>query len=250
MYATTIDDVIAALDEIIEQSRREGTRHGFFAALYRRTTLDVKVKCEAGFFEDNARLLELDVLFANRYLRAMDRYRHGLPTCAAWGVAFEAAHNPRLRLVQHLLLGMNAHISFDLGQSVVDLAPDGLTPTLHRDFDRLNDILAGLINRVQDEIAQVSPLLGLLDRLALGLDEAVVSYSIEAARDAAWDFAEQLAAQPSTARPPLVTARDRAVALTSQRITRPGPLFGPLLGLICHNESRHIPRVLDALTRD
>lgn len=250
MYATTIDEVIDALDDIIAQSRQEQTRHGFFAALYRRTTIDVRDKCAAGFFEDNARLLELDVLFANRYLEAMHRYRNGLPICATWAVAFEAAHNPRLRLVQHLLLGMNAHISYDLGLSVVDCAPDGLTPALHRDFDRLNLILFGLVDRVQHEITRVSPLLGMLDRLALRMDEAVVGFSLETARDAAWSFAEQLAALPPEQRPPLVTARDRTVAQFSRRIARPGPVAGPLLALACARESRCIPTVLDSLTQD
>lgn len=249
-YATTIDEVIDALDSIIEQSRREGTRHGYFAALYRRTTLDVRDKCAAGFFEDNDRLLELDVLFANRYLVAMDRYRHGLPTSAVWRVAFEAAHRPRLRLIQHLLMGMNAHIAFDLGLSVIDLAESELTPSLHHDFDQLNVLLAGLVNRVQDEVARVSPLLGWLDRMALSLDETVVNYSIESARDAAWGFAEQLAALPAERRFPLIAAREQAVATVNQRIAHPGPLFGPLLDVVCYDENRHIDSVLDALTAE
>lgn len=250
MYATTINEVIAALDDIIDQSRREGTRHGYFAALYRRTTLDVQQKCADGFFEDNERLLVLDVLFANRYLVAMDRYRHGMPTSAVWRVAFEAAHRPRLRLVQHLLMGMNAHIGFDLGLSVIDLADCDLSPSLHHDFDQLNVLLAGLVDRVQHEIARVSPLLGLLDRLALSLDETVVNFSIESARDGAWSFAEQLAAVPPERRQPLITARERAVAAFSQRIAQPGPLFGPLLDVVCYGENRHINTVLDALTAD
>lgn len=250
MYAATIEEVIAALDAIIARSRREGTRHGFFAALYRRTTLDVMHKCAAGYFEDNPRLLALDVLFANRYLEAMDLYRRGERPWTAWGVAFEAAANPRLRLIQHLLLGMNAHISFDLGQSVVDLVPGELTPSLHRDFDRLNDLLFGLIDRVQTEIACVSPLLGLLDRLALRLDETVVGRGIEAARDSAWEFAVALHALPPEQRAPLVLARDRTVAQAAQRIMQPGRLVSPLLWAACLDERRHIPEVLDALTAD
>jgi hypothetical protein len=250
MVVSTIDDVIAGLDAIIEQSRQEHTRYGFFAALYRRTTLEVKHKCAEGYFEDNERLLALDVLFANHYLEAMDRHRRGQRPVEAWQVAFEAAHNPRLRLIQHLLLGMNAHIGFDLGLSVVGLTRGELSPSLRRDFFRLNDLLFGLINRVQDEIACVSPLLGWLDRMALGVDETLVGRSIEAARDGAWEFAEQLAQQPADQRDGLIARRDREVADFARRIVQPGALVGPMVWLACADERRHIPQVLDALTND
>ncbi|GAB4574863.1 MAG: DUF5995 family protein [Anaerolineae bacterium] len=246
--AASIPDVIEALDGIIARSRQQGTRFGFFAALYRRTTIEVLERCEAGFFEEPERLIRLDVVFANRYLEAFARYQEGKPTCAAWQVAFEAAQNPHLRLVQHLVLGMNAHISFDLGLSVADISPDTLPPALHRDFDRLNILLAGLIDRVQREIARVSPTLGMLDRLAGRLDETLVSRTITQARDAAWEFAEQLVATPPEQRADLIAMRDRQVADMAHWIARPGPIMGPLLRVICWNEGRHIDRILDALT--
>jgi hypothetical protein len=45
MPAHTIDEVIAQLDEIMARSRRENSRLGFFAALYRQVTIMVKDYC-------------------------------------------------------------------------------------------------------------------------------------------------------------------------------------------------------------
>lgn len=65
-----IDDVIRELDGIVHDCRRERNRLGFFAALYRTVTAEVKKGIEAGRFDDAKRMEHLDVIFANRYLDA------------------------------------------------------------------------------------------------------------------------------------------------------------------------------------
>ena len=42
MTAQTMDQVITQLDDIIEAARREKSRAGYFAALYRQVTVAVK----------------------------------------------------------------------------------------------------------------------------------------------------------------------------------------------------------------
>ena len=66
MQADTIDAVLAALDDIIARSRREGSRLGYFATLYRRVTSSVADGIENGAFEDGARMEAFDVLFEDR----------------------------------------------------------------------------------------------------------------------------------------------------------------------------------------
>ena len=75
--ARDIDEVIAQLDDIIARSIRDGSRLGYFAALYRKVTAKVKEGIAQGRFEDGPRMERLDVTFANRYLEAMDQFRRG-----------------------------------------------------------------------------------------------------------------------------------------------------------------------------
>jgi len=70
----------------------------------------------------------LDVTFANRYLDAVARHRAGRETTRAWGVAFAALGRWPPIVIQHQMLGMNAHINLDPGiaaaetRGTVDLA--------------------------------------------------------------------------------------------------------------------------------
>lgn len=64
--AATIDQVIARLDTAIDRARRENSRLGFFACLYRQVTVRVSEGIAAGRFQDGPRMERLDVIFANR----------------------------------------------------------------------------------------------------------------------------------------------------------------------------------------
>ena len=84
-----------------------GAGLGFFAALYRRVTIEVKRGIDSGRFEDGNRMDRLDVIFATRYLEALERFRRGEHPGDCWSVAFRSAGRWRLLVLQHLLLGMN-----------------------------------------------------------------------------------------------------------------------------------------------
>src|SRR5215510_6312535 len=116
--AQNIDEVIARLTDIIDISRREPGRLGYFAALYRNVTISVKNAILNGRFEDGERMEMLDVNFANRYLEAYELHSKGETPTASWQVSFEAAGHWRPLILQHLLLGINAHINLDLGIAV------------------------------------------------------------------------------------------------------------------------------------
>src|SRR5262245_55821690 len=112
--AQTIDQVIAALDDIVSDSLARGSRAGYFAALYRKVTVRVKQEIANGFFENGPRMERLDVIFANRYLDAYSRWRRGEKPTDVWKLALDATEMWRPLVLQHLLLGMNAHINLDL----------------------------------------------------------------------------------------------------------------------------------------
>ena len=95
-------------------------------------------------------------------------------------------------------------------------------PVLKRDFDEINNILTELVDEVQAKVGAVSPWLGLLDRVGGRTDEAIVDFSMQRARDAAWELAENLAALDADQQGPEIADRDRAMALFRPRHTHPG----------------------------
>ena len=193
----TIDTVITRLDTIIERCHERGSRLGFFPAMYRKTTLEVKKGLETGRFEDPARLELLDVVFAERYFQAFDQYEQGATPTGAWDYSFRMATSQHPSVIQHLLLGMNAHINLDLSISAAKISQKGDLPALKHDFDEINAILGELIDRIQTDLAEVFPALGALDELGGALDERAFHLSIKQARANAWHKAETLARLPA-----------------------------------------------------
>lgn len=248
-HAESIEDVISIMDDVIRNCRVQESRLGYFTVLYRTTTHMVKKHCDqGGFFNDDARMRQLDVAFANYYFDSLFAHLHyETPPSESWKVAFQAADDPQVVLMQHLLLGMNAHISLDLGVAAATIADGNLDDSLEHDFFLLNSVLASLINVVQVELGSVSPLLGWMNRLTLHFENFLVDHGIRFARSRAWHFAEKLNASPRAQWPELIAAQDRHVANISRRIVSPGWIFRPGLQIIRWKEKNEPHEIISGL---
>ena len=246
--ARTIDEVIVQLEEIIVRSVRERSRLGFFAALYHKVTIKVREGIAAGQFEDGPRMERLDVTFANRYLKALDQFVRGEKPTPCWLLAFEAANRWLPIILQHLLLGMNAHINFDLGIAAAQTCPGDQLPSLKRDFDQINVILASLVAQVEAEIGEVSPWINLLDHIGGRTEEAIVEFSMQKARDAAWGLAQSLAVLSPDQWQPELDRRDREMTSLGRFVLNPGWLLNVGLMVIRLRESNDIPRIIQVVS--
>src|SRR5271167_4956303 len=196
MAVQTVDDVIAALDTIVQQSYDTASRLGYFAALYRRVTTAVRDGITSGRFSNGPLMDTLDVVFASRYLDALATFQAGGTPTRSWILAFRGCDDASLLILQQLLSGMNAHINLDLGIAAAQTCPGDQLPQLKPDFDEINVVLADLVSTVAAEIAEVSPLIGDLEKIGLRDETSLVNFDIVAARDAAWLSAQRLAAEP------------------------------------------------------
>ena len=243
---------MAELDAIIGISRQENSPLGIFAYVYRRTTAGIAKGIREGRFDDAARMESFDVDFARRYIDAYLDNRDERPVTAAWEVAFNAAED-RDRgndpiILQHLLLGMNAHINLDLGIAAAGIAPGEQIHSLKDDFMTVNSILAGLTDEMQDRIGRASPMLFLLDWLGHRNDESVVNFSIEKAREFAWKFAKKLARTPDREQEALIRSTDRKVSAIGNLVANPpGFLLPKVLGLIRYFEENDTRLIIEKL---
>lgn len=243
----TVQGVLDALDEVIDRSIERKDRVGYFAAMYRQVTAKVAEGIATGFFDDGERMERLDVVFATRYLAALEDHQAGRPTTRSWELAFKATSTARPLIVQHLLAGMNAHINLDLGIAAATTAPGDALPGLRRDFDRINEVLALLIAGIEGDVAEVSPWIGLLDTIGGRHDDEIVRFSIEVARTEAWRFAVELAPLAPDDWAGAISARDARVTRVGRRVIDPG-LLGAGLLLIRARESNDVRRVIRTLT--
>lgn len=228
----TIDEVLSRLTEIIDQCRKEQSTFGYFAALYRRMTQGVKDGIQQGAFEDPVRMARLDVIFANRYFDAYDAWKAGRPMTDSWAATFREAENGKLSLLQHLLLGMSTHINLDLGIAAAQSVPPGQMQSVEKDFNKINDLIFGFVNEVQEELARVWWPFRLLDRFLETADEGVANFSIVVARREAWRVAVELSPLSETDRATYIHELDRRIAVFNRVLAHPGTRLSFLLWLV------------------
>lgn len=248
MIAASIEDVIAALDDIVTEASRTGNRLGYFPALYRKVTIRVKEGIEEGIFADGERMELLDVAFANRYLAAYDLYEKGERPRSSWEVAFRATGRWWPIVLQHLLAAMNAHINLDLGVAAARTAPGSELADLEGDFLKINSLLAALVAGVKEELATVWPALRLIDRLTGPAEDTIVNFSMSVARDEAWLFAESLASVTPAEQLERIARADELVARLGRAILDPPPIPRLVTRLVRLGELGSVPRVIDLLS--
>jgi hypothetical protein len=158
----TVDALLGRMDTLLGplEARQDPIR--FFLATYRRTTVAVRDKIGRGEFNDNAWVEVWDVAFANLYLDAVEAWEAGRPPAGPWTAAFGAAReSPRLPPLRHLLLGMNAHINYDLPQSLLEVITDeefddeAVVAGRAADHSLVDQVLVDRVKPEDDELAKV-----------------------------------------------------------------------------------------------
>lgn len=210
MAGSTINEVILQLEQLIEKSINANDRIGYFAALYHKVTMQVREGIQNNEFEDGVRMERFDVVFANRYLDAVEQWKNNKLSPGPWEVAFTATKKSSVIVLQQLLLGMNAHINFDLGIAAVDAVDNHDIQSIRKDFNSINTIIGSLTFEVLNEINRISPLLSLMG-LHAGNPSILVQFSISNARDGAWAFAEELSSKNGAERNSCITSRESSI---------------------------------------
>ncbi|MEQ8707148.1 MAG: DUF5995 family protein [Phaeodactylibacter sp.] len=249
MRPTTITEVLNALDRIINTSIANNDPAGLFAFIYRRTTDQVQRAIAHKSFEDGLRMERFDVAFANLYLDAYENWRQGAPTAQCWATAFEGTHAP-LAIIQHILLGMNAHINYDLAIAASSLMKGQPLLPLKSDFTKVNDILASLVNELQDRLSRVSPLFFLLDWLGKDQDESVINFSMSKARAFSWELSCELWRLEGAAYDARLQQADQVVHQLGAWVAQPpGWVLRNGLRLVQTFESPNVGDIIEALRR-
>ena len=190
-----IEDVVARMTAI-DQALPPADGISCFNKLYLEVTKSVLGAVGQTTFADPAFLTTLDVAFANLFFAALSAFEAGSPdTPHAWAPLFESRSSPTIAPIQFALAGMNAHINRDLPVALVDIftaagaAPGDGSPQ-YADFERVNALLAATEKQVKDQY--LDGLMRKLDADFHGVDDVVATWSVAAARQAAWTNGEVL----------------------------------------------------------
>lgn len=246
MQCTTIDEVINTLNTIVEDCKTNNCPLGFFAVLYRKVTINVKEGIHSNSFEDNARMEKLDIFFANRYFRVYFDYKDNLTISKSWKVAFEAKNKDSHIVLQHLLLGINAHINLDLGIATINTIDNFPLEGIRNDFNHINRLLSDMTNEVKKNMGSISPIFGWLMPLAKQWDDKVIQFSITTARDGAWEFAQCLNSDKNN-NTAIITERDAVIGQLGTALISPVRTLQWILNAIRFFESKPVSAKIEIL---
>jgi hypothetical protein len=247
MQARTLDEVIVCLDKIIQTCNQRPSRLGYFACLYRKMTIAIKDAIRNGAFEDAARMERLDVHFANRYLEAYSQYESGQKPTASWQTTFDAAATDKLTVLQHLLLGINAHINLDLGIAAAKVSTPETIGQLANDFNKVNEVIGTLFGDVQTSLAKIAFPMYFIKKINPQKTGAVLNFSISKARETAWANALLLSETGEAGEQQVIATTDKIVYAVAQGIQSPGRLISLLLRWIRWTESKDVAKNIDCL---
>ena len=188
----------------------------YFPALYARVTARIGRSILDGRFERPEQMELFAARFAAYYIEAW-RGRFTMPRC--WRAAADVAGKRELLIVQHLLLGINAHVNHDLPLAVVAAADvRGNLAAARADFDAVNDVLADTFGDVLDDLDRVSRWTN--EAAALG-GGRLFNFSLRVARRQAWGAAERLHRLDAAERERYTIELDRMVTVLAYLVTPP-----------------------------
>ena len=182
----------------VQQWEATQDRRAIFLNCYTLMTQNMFAALGEGRFQDPTWVAQLLSRFADHYFAALEAYeQHDPTTPAVWRLAHDAAAQTHLYSAQHLFLGVNAHINYDLALTVVELLGP-VWPTLspeqrqlyQQDFDRVNVIIKETTDQVQDEVLERHDrLMAWMDLVSGPLDEWFIGWLISGWRDEVWQRA-------------------------------------------------------------
>jgi len=189
--AASIEEVIARMRSI-SSALPASDGVACFNRMYLEVTLGVSQQVAQGSFGDPAFVSRLDVVFANLYFSAVDALS-GPPSAlpVAWQPLLAARGTPGIEPIQFALAGMNAHINHDLPLAVVTTCTDLSTApnddSHHDDYQKIDALLDASEQSVRESFEPQDVVL--VDQHVAAVANVVGNWSINAARDVAWNTA-------------------------------------------------------------
>lgn len=188
--------VVLKMQKMVQSWEAAGDKRAIFLRCYSLMTHNMLLALEQKRFKDPVWVEQLLERFADYYFVALENYeQEARKAPAVWQLAHHASQQPHTMTVQHLLVGVNAHINYDLVLCVRDmLRPEWASLTPGRLAERfsdhclVNEIIAETIDTVQDEVVEKhTPRLDWVDKLFGAWDEWLISRLITSWRDEVWE---------------------------------------------------------------
>lgn len=217
----TIDEVVRDFAARETRLRSLSDRRCIFLTLYGIVSSEIRSRLDQRYFTDNAWAHRYAVTFANLYREALERYDAGRlkEVPKAWRLCFDVAKAGNGLVLQDMFLGINAHVNNDLPHALVAASIEPDRALRYKDHTAVNTVLGGITERATQRVAALyAPGLAAMDELGGQIDEMLSSFSLQVARDSAWESAVSLSNARNAAERSLVTTSISSRAAVMARL--------------------------------
>lgn len=201
------ENVLQRMEQHIIDWQETGDQRHVFLSCYRLMTANMLTAVEENRFHDKAWVNNLLHHFADYYFEALACYDCGEAVPEVWQQVHVATRQKKLHRLQQLMMGVNAHINYDLVLTLYDvlnaewhtLSPEA-QKIRYEDHCTVNDIISATIDKVQDEILEPNdPVITWIDQAFGRLDEYLLSRLISSWRQNVWENTQKMLATDSPA---------------------------------------------------
>lgn len=195
----TLDDAVYCLSTLEQRFSEKHDKRAVFATAYLTITKAMKANIEEDRFGD-CEWVDLYLRsFIRLYVDALRAHEAGdmqnVPR--AWRVALDLCASGDGLVIQHLVLGINAHVNHDLPMALAAAGIDPHRPRRYDDHTSVNLVLGAAIDALQEHVGRLySPVLRLFDTMFGKLDDELSFSLVKNARENAWQAClDMIAAQ-------------------------------------------------------
>jgi hypothetical protein len=187
-------DIVHKMDALAKDWESRRDNRGIFLRCYCMMTRNMVTALDEKRFMDEDWVRHMLHRFADYYFDALACFDCGEEVPNAWRYVHDAATQDDLHVLQHLFLGVNAHINYDLVLTLYEILQpewDKLSESdrekRYQDHLLVNTIIEETIDQVQDEVVEKhAPKMDLVDKLLGRLDEKLIAGLIRKWRKSVW----------------------------------------------------------------
>lgn len=201
--------ILIRMRTLVQQWEQTADDKALFLRCYMMMTSNMLDAISRKEFRDSPWVEKLLHRFADYYFAALQAYElDPVSAPGVWQLAHHAAADAEMTAMQKMLVGVNAHINYDLVLTLVDLLrPEWSALSESRQSDRaadhhrVNDVIGRTIDAVQDQILEPAmPVMRIIDTLLGPVDELFLSRLIAHWRENVWAHSLRLLEEEDPAR--------------------------------------------------
>ncbi|MEX2513900.1 MAG: DUF5995 family protein [Cyclobacteriaceae bacterium] len=197
----SVDELLQNMVKFADTWEKNGDQRYVFLKCYGMMSTNMVSAINQGQFANSLWVTNLLIRFSEYYFNALNQYDlNPEMSSRVWRQVHQAAMEGNMHVTQNLLLGINAHINYDLPLALYDcLIPqykdlqENDLAFFRKDHELVNLIIANTIDAVQDDVINPnSTFMAAIDIIFGRLDEWLLSKLISSWRNDVWQVSLSL----------------------------------------------------------